>query len=147
MMKKLILALTVALAVLLGVSSNASAAASLHSTGCDMPSGNHIYLALWADVGSGGNGDLFDSFAWSNDYNLDRVAVSWRQDSGHSFVVVGAAGGTSTSQNDVDPSSSGAYTPSDWPKRAPGSGGEYRITVWGGAGNSNESCNSGTHDI
>ena len=112
--------------------------------------GTDIFLKV--DVHQSGSTWVFDSFGWNTSphADLDRIAITWRAPVDGQIITMGAAGGTSGTQNDVVNESSGwpsaNYTPSDWPKgtvSSSGFPGDWRGSVWGGRGDSNASCNTG----
>jgi hypothetical protein len=112
--------------------------------------GTDVFLKV--DVHQSGSTWIFDSMGWNTSphADLDRIAISWRSPIDGTIFVMGAAGGTSGTQNDVANESSGwpsaNYVPSDWPKgtaSVSGFPGDWRGSVWGGQGDSNASCNTG----
>lgn len=120
-------------------------------TGASGIFGTDVFLKV--DVhSSGGNTWVFDSFGWNTSphADLDRIAITWRSPSNGTIFTMGAAGGTSGTQNDVANHSTGwpaaNYVPSDWPKgtvASSGFPGDWRGSVWGDQGDGDGSCNTG----
>lgn len=143
MFKRFILAvLTTALMVGgLGVAS-ASAATSFDSC---VSGGTTISTTVFYTTSTGHR--HVSNFAWSTSpaAQLNRIALELRDD-GASWTPVAAAGGTAASLNDV-PSSDAGYSSGQLPLSMSGGGYEYRFLIYGGVGNSTDSCSTGWHSF
>ncbi len=143
-LKTPIAALFVAAVAVLGLGAAAQASTT---TGRSCSSGGTTTTVHLSYTSPGGIVE-FDSFAWSTSpaAQLNRISIAARHPGGNE-VLMGAAGGTSTTLNDVG-SSDSYYQPSDWPKSVGTSGAiEWRASIWGGVGNSTDSCNTGWHAL
>lgn len=139
--KYLIAAVFTALALIVGGLGAGSASAAVSHDSC-VTGGTTVSTTLFYSVN--GASRSVSNYGWSTSpaAQLNRIALDLRDD-GASYLPRSAAGGSTATLNDV-PSSESGYS-SSLPLNLSGGGYEYRFRIWGGVGNSTDSCNTGWH--
>jgi hypothetical protein len=123
-----------------------SAKASASFEGCNT-GGTHVDVILnWHNVNS--NTRDIDNWSWATTppADLNRIQVDMRENGGAIFYSQGAAGGSTSTLNDV-PDSEANYDPGFFFSVDRNNSPQWRATVWGGVGNSTDSCNTGWHSM
>jgi hypothetical protein len=138
-MRKLLVVLVTACLVLVGGAAQAATSNDSCVTGGTTVSTTLFYV-------QNTNNRVVSNYSWSTNPGalLNRIALELT-DNGALYQPASAAGGSTSTLNDV-PSSESGYD-DNLPITLSGGGYQYRFLIYGGVGNSTDSCSTGWHSF